>query len=58
MASLETMELTDPRTYWKNCSYGWHNLAEGAAFAGNKRVALYFEELANSADLMLYILGA
>ena len=58
MASVETMELTDARDYWAQCSYGWHNLAEGAEAAGRHDVAVYFEELACSADLMLFVLGA
>lgn len=58
MASNETIEFTDARDYWANCSYGWHNLADGAKMAGRLDVAVYFEELATSADLMLYVLGA
>lgn len=58
MASVETMELTDARDYWAQCSYGWHHLAEGLEIAGNHAKALYFEELACNADLMLYVLGA
>lgn len=58
MASIETMEFTDATTYWANCSYGWHELADGALLAGNPVAADFFTDLAASADLMLYALGA
>lgn len=58
MASIETIEFTDPTTYWANCSYGWHNLADGAELAGNTAAFIFFDELAAGADLMLYVLGA
>lgn len=57
MGSIE-FEFMDARTFWANCSYGWHCLAEGCAAAGNHAQASYFEELATNADLMLYVLGA
>ena len=58
MASVETVELTDPRVYWTNCSVAWHDLADGAEDTGQHQLAVYFLELANAADLMLYVLGA
>lgn len=57
MGTIE-FEFMDARTFWSNCSYGWHNLADGARLAGRQDVAVYFEELAGNADLMLYVLGA
>lgn len=58
MADYMTVEFTDAQDYWANCSYGWHELADGAKIAGNIAAFIFFDELAQGADLMLYVLGA
>lgn len=47
----------NPGEYWNHCAQEWHNVAEGAHYAGQDEVETYFEELSTNAAFIRGELG-